>query len=116
MAAAATDITTKFKAGKKGGGGASPEAVSFFYQQRKKVPRDGYVSRFPLLPLLASLVTWLTIAGGEAEKVSTQQRLLGWLGLVQISCCLIWARCCSEQRQGWESEGRGGDCWGLQTK
>lgn len=89
MAAAAPGITAKFKAGKKGGGGAFPEAVSFYYQQRKKVPRDGYVSQLPLLPLLASLVTWPTLASREAEKVSAQQKLLGWLGLVQISCCLI---------------------------
>lgn len=89
MAAAAPAIATKFKAGKKGREGAFPEAVSFFYQQRKKVPRDGYVSRLPLLPLLASLVTCPTLASREADKLSAQQRLLGWLGLVQITCCLI---------------------------
>ena len=54
-------------------------------------------SRFPLLPLLASLVTWLTIAGGEAEKVSTQQRprthfsptLLPRTSLLPVESCLF---------------------------
>lgn len=90
MAATAPGIATKFKArsGKKGGGGHFPKWFLFIISQGRST--QWQISQQTSPPVsLATLVTWPTLPAREDEKVSPQQRLLGWPGPAQINCCLL---------------------------
>lgn len=101
MAATAPGITAKFKAGrgkKEGGRGVTVRVLVFFVclfsfvflsakekgtQRQTSVSEDSPTGRTGVFGGPA------TLAAREAGKGSPRQRLVGWLKVAQISCCLM---------------------------
>lgn len=101
MAATAPGITAKFKAGrgkKEGGRGVTVRVLVFFVclfsfvflsAKEKGTQRQTFVSEDSPTGRTGVFGGPATLAAREAGKGSPGQRLVGWLKVAQISCCLM---------------------------